>query len=422
MQRLAFILLFCFLCLFSRISAADPANLTGMRIQASLTNTQIIFSLSKKTIGHIKYLPQPKCVIVEFMNTTKHFSLQHVSLKNANVLSITSNETINHGVQFIFFVKQKVKWTVHFTPNAETGGVFMQLNLLSVDEHHSSFTHSSHAPSVSPLQMAFSHDLDNTSITPIPTTMLSENKVAEQPVLTVNKTPHVFTIVIDAGHGGKDPGARGKNGTEEKKIVLAIAKRLSAEIKRISFRRVILTRNGDYFLSLRERLKLAHQYHADLFIAIHADAYFDNNATGASVYALSPRGATSEAARWLARRDNYSELGKVDLGELKDNSLMLRSVLIDLAQTETTRDSLRLGSTMLNALDRISALHHQQVEQAPFVVLKSPDIPSILVEVGFITNPVEEKRLTDASYQQQLAEALARGVTQYIKKYAVLDE
>ena len=230
----------------------------------------------------------------------------------------------------------------------------------------------------------------------------------------------LFTIVIDAGHGGKDAGAIGRRGIMEKTIVLAIAKKLAQKINQHTSMHAILTRKGDYFVSLRQRLKLARKGQANLFIAIHADAYFDNSAVGASVYALSQRGATSEAARWLAQRDNYAELGAIDLDLLKDRSPMLRSVLIDLAQTATIQESVRLGNRVLDALDDISSLHYSRVEQAPFVVLKSPDIPSILVEVGFITNPKEELRLANAHYQQALAAALWQGIDQYIKKYAAV--
>lgn len=227
-----------------------------------------------------------------------------------------------------------------------------------------------------------------------------------------------LVVVIDAGHGGKDPGAHGQHGTKEKDVVLRIAKRLADDINRLPHLRAVLTRNGDYYIPLRERLRIARKQNADLFIAIHADAYFNKHATGASVYALSQHGATSEAARWLAQRDNYSELGTIELGALKDRSLMLRSVMIDLAQTTTIQDSIKLGNKMLDTLDRLSTLHHTHVEQAPFMVLKSPDIPSVLVETGFITNPHEEKRLATATYQSQVAEALLAAIKQYVKQDA----
>lgn len=240
----------------------------------------------------------------------------------------------------------------------------------------------------------------------------------EQEQTIAQEKSKIFTVVIDAGHGGKDPGAIGPNGIREKDIVLSIAQKLAYEINAHSYMRAVLTRNGDYFVPLRARLKLARKGDADVFVAIHADASFNNdNALGASVYAVSERGATSEAARWLAQRDNYSELDGVELDSLPDHDPMLRLVMVDLAQTATIQDSIRLGNRVLDALDNISSLHYTHVERAPFVVLKSPDIPSILVETGFITNPREEARLANPAYQDQLAHALWKGVNRYFQKY-----
>jgi N-acetylmuramoyl-L-alanine amidase len=236
-----------------------------------------------------------------------------------------------------------------------------------------------------------------------------------------NQQLKFFTIVIDAGHGGKDPGAIGKRGTQEKKLVLSIAKILAQLINRDSEMRGVLTRSGDYYLPLRTRMQLARKKEADLFIAIHADAYFNNSFTGASVYALSKRGATSEAARWLAQRHNYAEIGDVEFKALQDRSLVLRSVLIDLAQTTTIRDSLRLGNSILQALQTTSSLHFTEVQQAPFMVLKAPDIPSVLVETGFITNPKEELRLKNPRYQRQIAQSIYQGIKRYIKNYAIYE-
>ncbi|HEX2549858.1 MAG TPA: N-acetylmuramoyl-L-alanine amidase [Gammaproteobacteria bacterium] len=219
-----------------------------------------------------------------------------------------------------------------------------------------------------------------------------------------------LTIVIDPGHGGKDPGAVGVHGTKEKDVVLAIAKQLAKLINQNSSMRAILTRDGDYYVSLRQRLLLARKNKADLFIAIHADSYFNRHANGASVYSLSEHGASSMAAKWLATRENHSELDGVDLGELEDQSAQLRSVLIDLAKTQTIKDSLRWGASMLGALDDVTRLHYKKVERAPFLVLKSPDIPSILVETGFISNQKEEKRLRDANHQHKIALALYNGI------------
>lgn len=235
----------------------------------------------------------------------------------------------------------------------------------------------------------------------------------------IKPAPHRIVIVIDPGHGGKDPGAIGSLGTREKTVVLKIANHLANLINHQSNMHAVLTRNGDYFVGLRDRIALARKGKADLFISIHADSFLGNTSNGVSVYALSRRGATSEAARWLAKRENYSELGGVNLTGLDDQSHLLRSVLIDLAQTATTRDSLLLGGSLLNSLNNVTTLHYTRVEQAPFVVLKSPDIPSVLIETGFISNPNEEKRLRDADYQNKIAIALFDGIQSYLKKYPI---
>ncbi len=224
-----------------------------------------------------------------------------------------------------------------------------------------------------------------------------------------------LVVVIDPGHGGKDPGATGVAGNKEKNVVLAISKILSRELVRQSGARVFLTRSRDEFIPLRQRLAIARRYKADLFIAVHADAAFQNTtANGASVFALSERGATSEMARWLAEKENQSEL--VD-GVFVNKDQMLRSVLLDLSQTHTIRVSLEMGQNILNQLSTMTDLHYTQVEQAAFVVLKSPDIPSLLVETGYLSNPQQEKQLVNPAYQQKLAAAIAKGVKAYFERH-----
>ncbi len=237
-----------------------------------------------------------------------------------------------------------------------------------------------------------------------------------KPVLSSKapKSKRNIVVVIDPGHGGKDPGATGRRGTHEKNIVLHIARYLQAILNKQPGFHAVLTRRGDYYIPLRGRLAIARRYKADMFISIHADAYQNRNAYGASVFALSRRGATSEAARWLAARENQSELmGGV---ELADKGSLLKSVLINLSQTATIRASLHIGQALLHSLGSISRLHHSTVEQAAFVVLKSPDIPSLLVESGFVSNSREELRLRSARYQHRLAKALMRGITRYFTK------
>ncbi len=224
----------------------------------------------------------------------------------------------------------------------------------------------------------------------------------------------LITIVIDAGHGGEDPGARGRGGTREKHVTLAIAKRLKAVIESEPNMRAVLTRDGDFFIPLGGRVEKARRVKADLFVSIHADAFIKPHARGSSVFALSESGATSTAARWLAKKENDADLiGGVNL-DVKDR--YLAQTLLDLSQTATIQDSLKLGRSVLSELGDINTLHKAHVEQAGFAVLKAPDIPSILVETAFISNPEEEKRLSDEAYQDKLAQAIFNGIKRYFSR------
>jgi len=224
----------------------------------------------------------------------------------------------------------------------------------------------------------------------------------------------LITVAIDAGHGGEDPGATGANGSHEKNITLAIARRLKARIDKMDNMRAVMTRDGDYFVPLAERVVKARKAQADLFVSIHADAFPNSSARGSSVFALSEKGATSAAARWLAKRENDADMvGGVNV-DVKDK--YLKQTLIDLTQTATISDSLKLGRDVLGELGDINNLHRGHVEQAGFAVLKAPDIPSILVETAFISNPDEEKRLLSDEYQDKLADAIASGIKEYFDK------
>jgi len=220
-----------------------------------------------------------------------------------------------------------------------------------------------------------------------------------------------ITIAIDAGHGGEDPGAMGATGSHEKEITLAIAKKLKAKIDEDPNMRGVLTRDGDYFIPLHMRVIKARKLQADLFISIHADAFTNPAARGSSVFALSEKGATSASARYLAKKENESDLiGGVSLN-VKDP--LLAKTLLDLSQTATINDSLKLGKAVLGNIGEINKLHKNHVEQAGFAVLKSPDIPSILVETAFISNPDEERRLNDEAYQDKLVASILAGIRKY---------
>ncbi len=237
--------------------------------------------------------------------------------------------------------------------------------------------------------------------------------------VSVNKTPQKardVVIAIDAGHGGEDPGARGPKGVREKDVVLQIARRLARLVDQEYGMKAVLIREGDYFIPLRNRIEKARAARADLFISIHADAFKDSRVHGSSVYILSQRGASSEAARWLAEQENASDLiGGVSL-DVKDD--MLASVLLDLSQTASLEASIDVADRVLGGLKRIGKVHKREVQSAGFAVLKSPDIPSLLVETAYISNPVEEKKLLSSSYQDKLARAILTGLRGYFYEHA----
>ncbi len=221
----------------------------------------------------------------------------------------------------------------------------------------------------------------------------------------------LITIAIDAGHGGEDPGAKGRSGTYEKHITLAIAKKLKALVDEEPNMRAVLIRNGDYFVQLADRVEKAKQIEADLFVSIHADAFIKSHARGSSVFALSESGATSAAARILAEKQNQADqIGGVNLEIYEPN---VKQVLVDLSQTATINDSLKLARALLGERGGINELHRERVEQAGFAVLKAPDIPSILVETAFLTNPDEERKLKDEKYQDGMAQAILGGIRKY---------
>lgn len=241
----------------------------------------------------------------------------------------------------------------------------------------------------------------------------SANKTVADVLEGSNKQRDIV-VAIDAGHGGDDPGAIGPGRIKEKKIVLAISKELKKIIDRQSGYRALLVRRGDYYIPLRKRTRIARDNRADVLISIHADAFKNARAKGASVYALSRRGATSETARYIAQRQNRSDLiGGVGTVSLNDKDAMLAGVLVDLSMTAALESSLAIGGNVLKSMARVTRLHKPRVEQAAFVVLKSPDVPSILIETGFISNPAEAKRLNQRAHQRKLARAIFNGVESY---------
>jgi len=234
----------------------------------------------------------------------------------------------------------------------------------------------------------------------------------------------LIVVVLDPGHGGEDPGAIGPRGTYEKTVVLQIAQRLRERINNTRVNglpmRTVMTRDGDFFVPLHERVRKAQRVNADLFISIHADAFYSPRPQGASIFALSTKGATSAAARWMAKKENASDdIGGINV-KTQDNNV--KRALIDMSTTAQIKDSLKVGSAMLGEVGRVGKLHKSRVEQANFAVLRAPDIPSVLVETAFISNPDEERRLRSPEHQNKLADALLRGVVRYFTQYPPMGE
>lgn len=272
---------------------------------------------------------------------------------------------------------------------------------------------------VEPLQM--DQDFSLAEKKPDDAALRKTDKPIEAPEVHTSKksgkpiVDRLITVTLDPGHGGEDPGAIGKGGSYEKNVTLQVAKRLKAKIDAEPNMRAVLTRDSDFFVPLQMRVQKARRVQSDLFLSIHADAWIKPDARGSSVFVLSERGASSTQARMLAQRENEADLvGGVNIGA-KD--LFLARTLLDLSQTATINDSLKLGKYLLGELGTINTLHKNNVEQAGFAVLKAPDIPSALIETAFISNPEEERRLNDDAYQDKLAEAIVRGVRQYFIKH-----
>jgi len=244
-----------------------------------------------------------------------------------------------------------------------------------------------------------------------PNTTPADPKAPRKPAPAQPEMLRLITVAIDAGHGGEDPGAKGRSGTYEKHVTLAIAKRLKLLVDAEPSMRGVLIRDADYYVPLANRVIKARKLKADLFVSIHADAFIKPHARGSSVFALSERGATSAAAGWLAKKENEADLiGGVNI-DVDDPTL--KQVLLDLSQTATINDSVKLARSVLGEIGDINELHKAHVEQAGFAVLKAPDIPSILVETAFLTNPDEEKRLKDEKYQDRMAQAILAGIRKY---------
>lgn len=367
------------------------AQIKEMRVWPQPDTTRVVFDLT----GPIEYkaftLENPNRLVLDIKKSQVVMSSPRFNWAKTPIKSLRSSPQPNGDVRLVFDLRQTIQ-TDSFTlkPNGPYGHrLVLDLNTPAA----SAPTPSIPLPPITPTAFA--------------------------PSVPTKSTPprqRDFIVAIDAGHGGEDPGAMGPKGTREKDVVLQMAKELHAQMSKQKGLKPVLVRSGDYYIPLRTRIVKARQAQADLFISLHADAFKRAHAKGASVFTLSSRGASSEAARWLAESENRADLiGGVSLNDKDD---VLAKVLLDLSQTVSSESSFTVGNLVLRKLGRITDLHGNQVQQAGFAVLKSPDIPSILVETEFISNPQSEQKLRSKVYQREVAQAILAGVNEYLKTKA----
>jgi len=373
------------------LAAAQITQIKSVRLWRAPDNTRLVFDLSGPVQHSLFTLSAPNRIVIDLNGAQLSTALNQLKLKNTPITSVRSAQRSPTDLRLVLDLSAQVTpKSFVLPPNQQYG------NRLVVDLYDQGADITPDVPAT---------PTPNQPATPA-------QPVAKAPVPAGGKRDII--IAIDAGHGGEDPGASGPNGLHEKNITLSIARELQRQINQMKGFRAELTRTGDYFIPLRGRTAIARKKGADLFVSIHADAAPSRSAFGASVFALSDRGATSETARWLADSENRSDLiGGDGSVSLDDKDHMLAGVLLDLSMTATMSSSLDVGHKVLTNVGRVTSLHKNRVEQAGFMVLKSPDIPSILVETGFISNPGESRKLNSASHQQALARSIAAGVRQY---------
>jgi N-acetylmuramoyl-L-alanine amidase len=381
------------LCCVSTFVVATPTSIISISTASTENSLSANINLSESAQYRYFSLPTPHRLVIDFDDT------QPITTKMPDLSSIpwikqiraASRSAQTQRIVFEFTEKIKSKLTL-LPPSTDNANWHLNIDL---------------QPSVMTNSIGTATAATTQTIAQTATTLKTANAHLG--------TSRCVNVVIDPGHGGKDSGAVSANGIQEKNVTLAISQYLADLINHSSGMCAHLTRTGDYFVSLRGRINFARKQSADLFIAIHADMFKDKNARGATVFALSQRGATSEAARWIAHNENVDDLLEIAKTGSKDKDL--QSILMDISQNETINRSLILGKDVLLNLDNVSKLHHTIVEQAGFVVLKSPDIPSILVETGFLSNAYEEKQLVQSDYQKKIALAIYRGVMEYSRQY-----
>ncbi len=370
---------------------AMAADVDNMRLWAAPDHARLVFDLSSSVDADVFTLDNPDRLVIDLKDSTLKTDSEALNLEGSAITSVRTGVRSGNDLRVVLDLGRRVE-PRHFSlsPNDQYG------HRLVVD-----LEYPGESAVEDPIEDMIRAQQDDAQ----PAAPTGQAKAAPHPKRDI-------IVAVDAGHGGEDPGAIGSHGTREKDVVLDIARALKRIIDAEPGFRAVLIRDGDYYVGLRERTRIAREQKSDFFVSIHADAFTSSRPKGSSVFALSQRGATSETAKWLANSENRADLiGGVDGNlSLRDKDEVLRGVLLDLTMTATLNDSLAIGGQVLDRLKRVNTLHKPRVEQAGFVVLKSPDIPSLLIETGFISNPQEERRLKDPSHQRGLAQAIFSGI------------
>lgn len=360
-------------------SAAKTASVDSVRVRQSPERTRIVFDVSQPVEHKVFALNNPRRLVIDVMDANLNTSFSGLDLKTTPIIGMRSASREGDDLRVVLDLKDKVKPRSFVLKPILQYGDRLVIDLYTADQQ----------------------------VAPV---------VQKADLISMQMRDVV--IAIDAGHGGEDPGAIGKvKGKQvfEKDVVLAISKKVERYFEKESGFKPLLVRTGDYYIGHRKRTQIARDGLVDVFLSIHADAFKNSQANGASVYAISQRGATSETARWLAEKENRADLiGGVGGVSLDDKDDLLAGVLLDLSMTASLSSSLEMGEQVLKHIKPVNRLHKKRVEQAAFIVLKSPDIPSLLIETGFISNPGEAAKLHTASHQDKIARAIFRGVRDYM--------
>ncbi|WP_455230146.1 N-acetylmuramoyl-L-alanine amidase [Geopseudomonas aromaticivorans] len=420
------------LAMLAAEAALAASEIRSVRLWRAPDNTRLVFDLSAPVQHSVFLLEAPNRIVIDVEGAELKTRLEQLAIAKTPITGLRAAEQAPGKLRIVLDMAAPVSpKSFTLAPNQQYGHRLV-VDLFDQEEQTSAAPSAAAQPPASAparpqlgvAAAASAAPSNNPAVSASVATVAAASTPVPKAVVPAPPAPaslppaprgqRSIVIAIDAGHGGEDPGALGPRGLHEKDVVLAIARELQRQINREKGFRAELVRTGDYFIPLRKRTEIARKKGADLFVSVHADAAPSSSAFGASVFALSDRGATSETARWLADAENRSDLvGGVGSVSLDDKDRMLAGVLLDLSMTATLSSSLDVGHKVLSNMGRITPLHKRRVEQAGFMVLKSPDIPSILVETGFISNPAESQKLASASHQQALARSIEGGIRRF---------